>query len=121
MAIDCKIEISDDIMFVEAWGEDENLEDAQNYAAKVIGAGFESNRKKFLLDESRLIYKLSSPDTYKLLEFAADRLPNLIKVALVYNPVNAPTADMWETGINYKGVSAMIFESKDSALAWLNS
>jgi hypothetical protein len=121
MAINCNIEIGKDIMFVEAWGEDENLEDAQNYAAKVIGAGFESNKKKFLIDETRLIYKLSSPDTYKLLKFSADRLPNLIKVALIYNPVNVKTIDMWETGINYKGVSAMIFESKERAMDWLNS
>ena len=68
MGIQYHMTFKGDLLRVTASGNDDNIEEVQEYSAAIIEACIQNNVKKVICDERKLKYELSTIDTYALAE-----------------------------------------------------
>ncbi len=119
MAIDYKFSVDESILIVQASGQDDNLQEVTEYGMAVIEAGISNNVKHILCDETNLIYKLGTFDTYESAKFIAEYAPKIAKVAIVCNPQCISDAAFWEDVVVNRGLTLKMFLHTDDARKWL--
>ncbi len=119
MSISYDIAVEGNILLVTAWGADESLEEVIEYSTAIIAACLAHNCRRILADERRLVYKLSTLDTYLLAEYLAAHVPTAGKAAVVCHPQQLPDAEFWEITSANRGLIVKVFTGLEEAKQWL--
>jgi hypothetical protein len=119
MGIEYEIEMEDDALYVTASGFDESLEEVTAYGQAVIDACKKHQCRKVLSDERDLEYRLNTVDTYELATYYAERVPDIIKVAVVCAPESYENGEFWETVVRNRALTFRVFTDMDEARTWL--
>ncbi len=120
MTIQYETHVEGDILHVTTSGFDESLEDVIAYGEAVVAEAKKYSCTRILIDESDLVYRLSTVDTYELADYYAKTFRGTGKVALVTSSENLEDAKFWETAVRNRGLFYRIFTSKEEAEAWLD-
>ena len=121
MAIHYEIQADGDLLKVKASGMDENLAEVTAYGAAIIQAAQQHNTRRILCDETDLIYKLNVIDNFEAARFIAERVPCVVKVAIVCKPDSFSDAQFWETVAVNRGLLVKMFKDPTEANAWLQA
>lgn len=119
MAIQYEFRRVNDILWVQATGFDENLEDVKKYGLAIIEEALAGNFRMVLCDERSLEYRLGIFDTFTAGAFIVEAAPRVAKVAIVCNARNISDASFWETVVINRGLEARVFKEIEAAQAWL--
>ncbi|MBI5297190.1 MAG: hypothetical protein HY869_17065 [Chloroflexi bacterium] len=119
MAIHYSIKLEGDLLLVDAWGFDENLEEVQAYGQAIIQACLEGGCARVLCNESNLEYRLSTFDIFQSAESIAARVHKPVKTAIVCNEKFITDAQFWETVAVNRGMTVRFFKDMDTARRWL--
>lgn len=121
MAIHFEVNPDGDLLRVRAWGQDESLQDAQNYAGAVLSACAEHGCFRVLCDERELMYGLDTMETFMLAEYeiATAAPPYVLQVAIVHPPQDHELDRFYENVMVNRGVGLRMFTRMEDARAWL--
>ncbi len=119
MAINFLIEVDDDLLRVTASGQDDNLEEVQEYGMAVIEACIEYGVSKVLCNEKELKYSLGTFDTYESARLIAEVAPKIAQVAIVCRDDDFKDAQFWETVATNRGLHIRVFKELVAAEEWL--
>ena len=120
MNLDYKIEHRDDILWVDAHGTLGTIEDAKAYFIAVANALKDNNTIKVVCDDCEIDYKLDIVDTYELGKFVSRSLPQMVRIAIVFNPAYKEEVSFWENVVNNLGLTIKTFTDYDKAVNWVN-
>ncbi|MFH1194988.1 MAG: hypothetical protein V1720_04715 [bacterium] len=119
MAIKYSFMVEKELLRVKATGNDDNLEDVNNYGLAVITAAVSAGTSKVLCDETELIYRLSAFDTFESAKFISENAPMIGKVAIVCNANQIEDASFWETVAVNRGLQVKVCRTVKEAENWL--
>jgi hypothetical protein len=120
MAINYQFTVKDDILIVEASGEDDGLEEVMAYAKAIINEGIKHQCTKIICDERNLIYRLSTSETYELAKNTAFAAPKIASTAVVTHPEFKEIIEFWETVAFNRGLNIKVFFTIEDAMQWLS-
>ena len=105
---------------VTAWGYDEGLAQAQDYAFAIISAAVEGNHTRVLCNEFDLEYRLRPIDTYEAATFISANAPKIARIAIVCNPKFGADARFFEDVAVNRGLMLRFFWDADASSQWLH-
>jgi hypothetical protein len=121
MAIQFKTKTEGTLLLIETWGDDESLEEVQQYGLAIIQACLETRVTRVLCDERQLEYRLATVDTFKSAEFLATNAPRLVKMAVVCAEKYFADLKFWETVANNRGLEVRAFQDLEAARHWVET
>ena len=119
MSIQFTKRMDGDTLFIRASGFDENLEEVEAYAAKIIEAALRFGATRVLCDETGLEYRLGTVDTYEAGKFLSAHAPKVARIAIACNPAFIADARFFENVVVNRGLSLAMFTDIESARSWL--
>ena len=119
MGIEYGFEVRDGVLQVQAWGEDDSLEDVTGYGLAVIQAARANGCNRVLCEEQQLRYRLGTLDIHRSAAFMAEQAPDVARVAIVPPPEAADDAHFWETVAVNRGLQVRMFRDPEQARAWV--
>lgn len=119
MSIQFTKRMDGDTLFIRASGFDENLEEVEAYAAKIIEAALRFGATRVLCDETGLEYRLGTVDTYEAGKFLSVHAPKVARIAIACNPAFIADARFFENVVVNRGLSLGMFTDIESARSWL--
>ncbi len=120
MAIEFSYEVSEEILYVKAWGSDRDLNQVKSFGTAVISLAKANKIRKILSDERELEYTLGVVDLYELAEYYSKKIPFVVKVAVVCKPEDLADAKFWETTSLNRGLNVHVFTDIDAAKEWIS-
>jgi hypothetical protein len=118
MAINYSFSQKNDILIVEASGEDDGLKEVMDYVQAIIREGIRLNCTKIICDERNLVYKLSTSETFDLAKNTAFAAPKISRTAIVTRPEFKEIIEFWETVAQNRGLIIQVFFTIEDALEW---
>lgn len=119
MAIEFEYSIDGETLRAKASGFDENLLDTLKYSLGIVRLCIQHKCNHILLDEQDIEYKLSTGDTFKLVQTVVSAVPALAWVAIVTSESNLEDAAFFETTAVNRGLHVSFFTEMAEAEAWL--
>ncbi len=119
MGIEFNIKSNGDLLHVVARGNDDNLQDVQNYQMAIIQHGLKNNTRYVLCDERDLEYRLNTFDIYESAKYVSEYAPKFVRIALVFNKKYAKDISFFEDVVVNRGLMMRVFDDIDKAKKWL--
>jgi|WetSurMetagenome_2_1015567.scaffolds.fasta_scaffold1096877_1 hypothetical protein len=107
------------ILFVDASGFDDSLDDVKLYASGVIDLCLHSGTDLILCDETGVDYRLGTFDLYDLGSYFSSNVPFSARVAIVCKPDFFSETVFFENVVVNRGHVLKIFKDSESAKQWL--
>jgi len=119
MAINYVSQLENDVLFVKAYGQDDNMEDVKEYGMAVLKEALSNGVSKVICDETELIYTVSVFDIYESAKSISAHAPMVAKVAIVSSPSQFRDAFFYETVSVNRGLQMKAFTSEHEARQWI--
>ena len=119
MSINFAMSDEDKYLKVVSVGECENLDQLKEYVLAIHNATVSSGKKRVLVDETQLEYKLSTLDSYSSGCFASSIDPKPKMIAVICKPEGWNDTKFWENVAVNRGVPVKVFRDQDSAEKWI--
>lgn len=117
--IEYEAKVDGELLEVRAWGYDESLQDVLDHAHAIIEMGIKHGTPRVLLDERELEYRIGTFNTYELARQTAERVPHVVRVALLPGQTGEEDAAFWENVVVNRGLTARVFRTDAEARQWL--
>ena len=107
------------VLWVRAWGWDENAQEVQRYGEAIILRARAEKTRLIFCDERELKYEIGTIDTYELADQISHVAPEVSKVAIVCSAACFPDGKFWENVAVNRGLPVRMFVDYEEAARWL--
>jgi hypothetical protein len=119
MPIEYEIEARDNVLWVRAWGVDDDLEASKQYGMAIAEALVAHRCVGVLCDESALVYELQTFELFELATFLTKVAPKMARAAVVVAPAYQSDAQFCENVSVNRGLFIKMFTDLEEATNWL--
>ncbi len=119
MSIKYSIEAEEDLLNVTAIGTCENLIQLKDYLFGIHDTVELNDSTRVFVDESRLIYALSTIETFNSAKFVSKMAPRQLKIAVLCRREGWKETKFWEDVAFNRGVMVRVFIAYDEAQRWI--
>lgn len=119
MSIEYNFEVEGELLKFQASGIANDLEETMDYAKAVIEVAVKHQSRKLLCDERHLKHELGVVNSVMLADQISALVPELARVALLYDEIELDDLKIYETATKNRGLLIFLTSDYDEAIAWL--